>query len=416
MSIDKVCDVQKCTGCGACSQVCPHLAISMQPDAEGFLRPFISNEKCVACGICQFRCPVNTPLTKVMTHKVYSGWSNDEHIRMDSSSGGAFTEIAKLILAKGGVVFGVAMDKKLQARHIFIDKVSELYKLRGSKYVQSVIGDSYKEAKTFLDSKREVLFSGTPCQIAGLQNFLHKKYENLTTVDIICHGVPSPKVFEDYKTYIETIIKERITDIQFRCKTSSWIFFNMGINSHVEKNGNMDYSYIGNYYADPYLRGFLRDNILRPNCYHCQYTSVYRVSDFTIADWWGYKKKSKEDKNFDRKGVSLVMCNTEKASFMVKNLDMKLKERTLPEAIKTNLSLRQPFPEPKTRNAFWKDYAQINFQEMVNKWMYPEKIPLSLYILIYYREKRFLYTLINLYERIFNKLNLGKLIIKIQAK
>lgn len=416
MAIDKVCDVQKCTGCGLCSQVCPHLAISMQPDAEGFLHPSISNEKCVVCGICQFRCPVNTPLTTVMSHKVYSGWSNDEHIRMDSSSGGAFTEIAKLILAKGGVVFGVAMDEKLQARHIYIDKVSELYKLRGSKYVQSVIGDSYKEAKSFLESKREVLFSGTPCQIAGLQNFLHKKYDNLTTVDIICHGVPSPKVFEDYKKYIETIIKERITDIKFRCKKSSWIFFNMGINSHVEKNGNKNYSYIGNYYADPYLRGFSRDNILRPNCYHCQYTSIYRVSDFTIADWWGYKKISKEDKNFDRKGVSLVMCNTEKASFMVKKLDMKLKERTLQEALKTNLSLIQPFPEPKTRNVFWKDYAQINFQEMVNKWMYPEKIPLSLYILIYYREKRFLYTITKLYERVFNKLNLGKLIIKIQAK
>lgn len=112
----------------------------------------------------------------------------------------------------------------------------------------------------------------------------------------------------------------------------------------LKKNGNINYSYIRNYYADPYLRGFLRDNILRTNCYHCQYTSVYRVSDFTIADWWGYKKISKEDKDFDRKGVTLVMCNTEKSFFMVKNLDMKLKERTLQEALKTNLSLRQPFP------------------------------------------------------------------------
>lgn len=416
MAIDKVCDIQKCTGCEVCTQVCPHSAISMQPDEEGFLHPSISNDKCVTCGICQFRCPVNTPPIKIKTNKVYSGWSNDEHIRMGSSSGGAFTEIAKLILARGGVVFGVTMDEKQQARHISIEKESELSMLRGSKYVQSIIGNSYKKAKYFLDAKREVLFSGTPCQIAGLQNFLHKKYDNLTTVDIICHGVPSPKVFEDYKTYIEKIIKERIHDIKFRCKKSSWIFFNMGINRQVEENGNINYSYIGNYYADPYIRGFLRDNILRPNCHHCQYTSVDRVSDFTIADWWGYKEESKEDKDFDCKGVSLVMCNNAKASFMVKHLDMRLKERTLEEAIKTNRPLRHPFPEPKTRNEFWKDYAQMNFQDIVNKWMFPEKIPLSLYIRIYYREKRFLYIITNLYERIFNKLNLGKLIIKIQAK
>lgn len=145
MAIDKVCDVQKCTGCELCSQVCPRSAISMQSGAEGFLHPSISNDKCVACGICQLHCPVNNPPIKIMTYKVYSGWSNDENIRMDSSSGGAFTEIAKLILAKGGVVFGEAMDENQKARHIFIDKVSELYKLRGSKYVQSIIGDSYKK-------------------------------------------------------------------------------------------------------------------------------------------------------------------------------------------------------------------------------------------------------------------------------
>lgn len=334
---------------------------------------------------------------------------------MDSSSGGAFTEIAKLILAKDGVVFGVAMDERQQARHIYIERESELFKLRGSKYVQSIINDSYKKAKHFLQSGREVLFSGTPCQIAGLYNYLRKKYDNLTTVDIICHGVPSPKVFDDYKSWIEKLIKEKITSIKFRCKKSSWIFFNIGINPNIEQD-NINYSYTGSYYADPYIRAFLRDNILRPNCYHCQYTSIDRVSDFTIADWWGYKGKTAYDKDFDRKGVSLIMCNTEKAVNMVKLLDMRLDERTPEEALRTNLSLKRPFPEPKTRNEFWKDYARMDFQSMVNKWMYPEKILLSTYIRIYHRERRLLYNIINLYERVVKRLKLEKLIIRVQAK
>ena len=415
MAINKVCETEKCTGCGVCAQICQHSAISMQSDAEGFLHPVISNSKCVTCGMCQYSCPVNNLAIKRKPLKVYSGWSNDEYIRMDSSSGGAFTEIAKLILAKDGVVFGVAMDERQQARHIYIERESELFKLRGSKYVQSIINDSYKKAKHFLQSGREVLFSGTPCQIAGLYNYLRKKYDNLTTVDIICHGVPSPKVFDDYKSWIEKLIKEKITSIKFRCKKSSWIFFNIGINPNIEQD-NINYSYTGSYYADPYIRAFLRDNILRPNCYHCQYTSIDRVSDFTIADWWGYKGKTAYDKDFDRKGVSLIMCNTEKAVNMVKLLDMRLDERTPEEALRTNLSLKRPFPEPKTRNEFWKDYARMDFQSMVNKWMYPEKILLSTYIRIYHRERRLLYNIINLYERVVKRLKLEKLIIRVQAK
>lgn len=416
MAIDKICDIDKCTGCEVCSQACAHSAINMMPDAEGFLRPSVDSARCVACGICQLRCPVNTPVVGVERPlKIYSGWSMDEQIRMESSSGGAFTEIARLTLSSGGVVFGAVMDKDARARHVFIEDEKGLSMLRGSKYVQSVIGNTYKQARGFLQQGRQVLFSGTPCQIAGLRDFLHKKYDNLTTVDIICHGVPSPKVFDDYKAYIENVIKERITSVKFRLKKSSWIFFSMGINPRAEKDGAIKYSYTGSYYADPYIRAFLRDNILRPNCYHCRYASTERVSDFTIADWWGYKGVSALDKDFDRKGVSLVMCNTEKAANMVKALDMWLKERTLEDALRTNLSLRQPFPEPDTRNEFWEDYARLPFSEMVRKWMYPEKIPLSRYIRIYHRKQHFLYHVTNLYERIINKLRLKKLIIKIKA-
>lgn len=419
MPIDKVCDVSKCTGCGACAQLCPHGAIKMQPDAEGFLRPVVDKSVCVTCGLCQLCCPVNTPrhASAGSPVAVYSGWSNSEGIRLGSSSGGAFTEIAKLVLAKGGVCFGVSMDENVTARHTFVEREEDLSKLRGSKYVQSVMGDTYIKVKEILKTGRQVLFSGTPCQVAGLLNFLRKDYENLTTVDLVCHGVPSPRVFGDYAEYIgKEVIKGKVTEVNFRCKKSSWIFFSMGINSHAEKNGNVSHSYLGSYYADPYIRVFLRDNILRPCCYHCQYASIQRVSDFTIADWWGYRATTPEDKDFDLKGVSLVMCNTAKAAALAKHLDMRLRERTVAEAMKTNLSLGRPFPMPPTRDEFWDDYRKMSFAEMVGKWMQPEKISLSLFLRIYHRNWRLPLVMAKVYERIVRKLGLAQLTIKVKAK
>ena len=416
MSLKEICNPARCTGCGACVQACNHNALSLQPDTEGFLRPAIDQERCVMCKKCVNDCPVNKCVVKRNPLKIFSGWSNHEETRLTSSSGGAFVEIAQLILAKKGVVFGVAMDDRLEARHVFIEAKEELPQLQGSKYVQSIVGDAYREARSFLQEGRQVLFSGTPCQIAGLYNFLHKDYANLYTVDLICHGVPSPRVFHDYKLYIEGLIKEPVKEVKFRCKKSSWIFFNMGINPHVEKNGSTSYAYIGNYYADPYIRVFLRDNILRPCCYQCPYTSVERVSDFTIADWWGYKATSAVDKDFDRKGVSLLMCNTYKALALSHNLDMCLKERMLEEAKRTNASLSNPFPMPAARNQFWEDYRTKTFADMVKKWMQPDKIPYSLYVKIYHRNRPLLYYLVLCYEKILRKMRLGKLILMKQAK
>lgn len=417
MGISKVCNLIDCTGCGMCAQICGKGAISMSPDEEGFMRPEIDKAKCVECGLCQKLCPVNTPLSgkKYKPVKIFSGWSNDEATRMNSSSGGAFTEIAKIVLAEGGVVFGAAMDENVIVRHTHTDSMQGLMLLQGSKYVQSDIGDAYKETLHFLEKGRHVLFSGTPCQIAGLRNFLRKDYGNLTTVDLVCHGVPSPLIFEDYKKYVECIIRERITTVKFRCKKSSWIFFNMGINPHVEKNGSVKYSYIGNYYSDPYIRVFLRDYILRPNCHTCKYASIGRVSDFTIADWWGYKATSPEDKDFDKKGVSLVMCNTEKAVAMSKRLDMRLKERTEQEALRTNPALHKPFPMSKTRSEFWNDYRTKPFEYMVKKWMQPEKIVLSRWVSIYCNSKALKFCA-NLYEKVMRKAHLNNLLIYVKAK
>lgn len=231
-----ICNTSECTGCMACANICPYHAISVVQDEEGFDRPKIDQKLCMDCGLCQKTCPINYHPSITEPKKIFSGWSSNESVRMGSSSGGAFTEIARPILEEGGVVFGCVLNENLKAEHSYVETLNDLtHKLCGSKYVQSRIGKSYVTAKNFLKQGRKVLFSGTPCQIAGLKNYLRKDYDNLITVDLICHGVPSPIVFEDYKKFISTHERMEITDVKFRCKKSSWIFFSMTLIGHAEK-------------------------------------------------------------------------------------------------------------------------------------------------------------------------------------
>ena len=364
-----ICDYNFCTGCMACANACGQNAIQMKPNKEGFLYPIINENLCKNCGLCSRICPSNNPIAKKEPEAVFSGWSKDESIRMHSSSGGAFSEIALQILNRKGVVFGCTLNKELKAEHAFVENKSDLKLFRGSKYVQSYIGDSYKKVRTFLNEGREVLFSGTPCQIAGLKAFLKKEYNNLWTVDIICHGVPSPRIWQDYAQYIENIYNDKIDAVEFRSKKYSWIFFGMNISFHKSRK-----KYYGPYYNDPYIRGFLRDYFLRQSCSTCKYTSIDRVSDFTIADWWGYRRTEKKDKDFQYKGVSLILANNERAANLAKNLNMDLCERTIDEAKKTNLCLSKPFPSNPLRDKFWKDYNDKSFADVVALYMMPEKI------------------------------------------
>jgi len=376
-SITIICDSSKCTGCYACYNTCDHSAISMITDNEGFSRPKINSYLCIGCKKCQKVCPVNNPVERnEIPLTIYSGWSKNEDIRLSSASGGAFTELAKFFIEQmHGVVFGVAMNEKLEACHIAVEFVDDLSKLQGSKYIQSNINESYRQTEHYLKEGKNVLFSGTPCQIAGLKNYLRKEYQQLYTVDLICHGVPSKRLFEDYIKHLESKLQHRVYDVKFRCKKSSWIFFNMAVNSHVEeKTRKISYEYEGAYYSDPFIRGFLRDNALRPSCYQCQYTSTKRVSDFTLADWWGYKAEDKCDKDFEKKGVSLIFTNTSKGQYILPQLNMLLKERTLEAALMTNISLQKPFTMPGSRQKFWQDYARMNFSDIVDKWLKPEQM------------------------------------------
>ena len=329
-------------------------------------------------------------------------------MRILSSSGGAFTEISWHVLRDSGVVFGCALNDKLQAQHIYVETLDGLTeKLSGSKYVQSHIGETYKLAKAFLQQGRKVLFSGTPCQIAGLKNVLRKEYDNLLTVDLICHGVPSPKVFEDYKKYIQQRENMELTSVKFRCKKSSWIFYNMTCTGHIEKTASLK-RYEGCYYEDPYIRGFLRDYFLRPSCHQCHFTSTKRYSDFTIADWWGYQKSSAIDKDFAYKGVSLLLVNTDKALKLLPHLKMYLRERTMEDAKRTNISLSRPFPFTTKRDSFWKDYKTIPFDKMIEKYMMPEKVAWDVNLRQHHRNTDYLLKIIRflmLPQRIYNKIS-----------
>ena len=293
----------ECCGCNACVQACPKSCISFDEDKEGFRYPHVDLDRCINCNICEKVCPVLNVPYKQAIKKVYAAIYENEPIRATSSSGAVFSYIAEKVLGKGGVVFGAGFDSNWEVQHICVQNEQDLSKIRGSKYLQSRIGDSYKRTRTFLEEGRIVLFSGTPCQIAGLKNFLRKDYENLICIDFICHGVPSPKI---WRLYLKQIITDSnlgidLTDIKsihFRSKSMGWSNYSFLISS---SNGVREVSHLEDYYN----RAFNRNMILRPICYQCPFKGGNSGSDFTLADFWGIKDI--DQTMYDDMGTSMVI-------------------------------------------------------------------------------------------------------------
>ena len=300
--------VQNCSSCAACANICARSAISMQLDAEGFFRPVIDAEKCVECGACERVCPwnklVENPNVADVSPKTLAAYAKDESVRLQSSSGGLFTVLAERILDEGGVVIGAALTAPTRVGHIVIDNKADLAKLRGSKYVQADVGLVYRAARSLLRSGRKVLFSGTPCQVAGLYEVLGHAAASaaLFTVDIVCHGSPSVKVFEKYVHEMEKMDNSTLENINFRDKSDGWSSYAL---LHWFKSGK---TVSVRHDRSKYMRLFLSRICQNLSCDDCYYRKLPRVADITLGDYWGISEYHPEMN--DNKGTSVVLLNT----------------------------------------------------------------------------------------------------------
>lgn len=361
---------KSCCGCGGCMNVCPKNAIAMVKNADGFAYPQIDEDKCVSCGLCKKVCAYNTDGLLNEPLQAYVAATQNTDI-LKSASGGAFASIAKGVLEAGGRVYGSVMRKTesgLKALHIGIDSLDELVLLQGSKYVQSDLGNIYSEIKSLLPSGRQILFSGTPCQVAGLKAFLGKEYENLITIDIICHGVPSGDFFSDYIATLEKKLGGEITDFVFRDKTKGWEY--VGRVDLKTKNGKLKskkfYSRESSYY---YL--FLTCTTCRESCYSCKYATKARSGDITIGDYWGVERMHPEYlSDFDiKKGISCVLVNTEKGQKAIGayGTGLKLAKSDFEKVLKENEQLSSPSRRSDMRDAVLTAYRNEGY-EGVEKW------------------------------------------------
>lgn len=342
-------NTHNCTACAACLNTCAHHAISLFPDKEGFLQPSVDQVKCVECGMCEIKCPALNPLELNAKGQIAYAIINDED-RKVSSSGGAFSLFARYVLNKGGVVYGSTMDDDFQVYHTRIDSIEGLGKLRGSKYVQSNIKKTFQEAKKDLKSGLIVLYTGTPCQISGLYNYLGQRYENLLiTLDIVCHGVPNQEIFNKYlhklkkSTHLSTGIMN-IEEFRFRNLNSWSIVPAVKISKSKWKILEQE--------ENVYMNAFFKLSIFRESCYHCQYSNMNRVGTFTIADYWGIGKEGLKFKKDVSSGVSLVIDNQGKMSELMEEICKYayIEERPLDEGRKHNHNLNSPSNRPSERD------------------------------------------------------------------
>lgn len=319
-----------CCGCTACMHACPVKCIKMLEDEEGFLYPITDEEKCIHCNKCENVCPIRNIRNSNSQTETFVGYNRNEGIRKQSSSGGIFSVIAQWILQQNGVIYGAAFNKDFEVCHISAETEEGLAELRGSKYVQSWLGNVYPEVKDYLEKKRSVLFTGTACQIAGLKKYLNKEYENLYTVDVLCHGVPSPKIWRMYLKDKKKRYNASIEKIEFRCKENGWKNYSVNIEfSDMQR-------YCVNYYEDKFMKMFLDNIDLRPSCYECRFKGFPRISDMTIGDSWGIENHMPDMD--DDKGTSVISIHSSKGKQMF-------------EAIKESLNVRESSLEkalPKT--------------------------------------------------------------------
>ena len=342
----KLCDIKKCTGCGACVNICPKGAISLTEEDTGKMVWAINDCLCVMCGLCAKTCPAINNSDFATPIKSLASWTLNENDRKTCASGGIATAFYRMFLDDGGVIYGCDYDDNLKPIIRRTEKVEDIEKFKSSKYVQSSTEYSYKQVKKDLADGRNVLYVGTPCQVDGLNHFLGACNDNLVTVDIICHGVPPYKYLQEYVGSICT--KKRPTSISFRGKYDYYLGLYAREEQLVLKKAE----------DDLYFRAFQNGTIFRDNCYQCKYAGKDRISDLTIGDFWGINRKRLK-KQYDGK-ISLILVNTLKGQKIIEKAQRYIytEERSLDEATRYNEQLNHPMTPPEDREIFLKNYKK----------------------------------------------------------
>lgn len=353
----EICKLENCTGCFACKEICPMNAIEVGRDKFGKTIPKVWEDKCTSCGLCKNVCPARKVQEARVPQKCYAAWTKSRSDREDCASGGIATGLGRYMISKGGVVFGAKYNSGKELDYVIAMTKTEkgLEKFKSSKYVQVDTGHSYREAKKQLDKGREVLYVGTPCQIAGLQSFLRRKYENLITVDMVCHGVPPA---EYLKAYARSVCPgKELERVTFRGKYDFDLCF--------YEEGDPEPCYQKPNYLDPYYESFLKCLIYRDNCYQCKYARKERISDITIGDFWGLDRTTLIKPYEGR--ISEILVNTPKGQEIINQCKhlFHLEERTLEEALQGNKQLNAPSVSHKDYNKFREAYPQVGFVKAV---------------------------------------------------
>lgn len=375
----------KCCGCHACFNICPKNAIRMEIDDKGFKYPIIDENKCINCGLCKKTCPILNNQTNTALNECYVGYAKDDEYKENASSGGIFPTIANFVLNNNGIVIGAAFDDNNSLNHIAITKHENLIKLKGSKYLQSNLNNIFLYVKEHIEDKM-ILFVGTPCQVAGLKSFLKKDYDNLICIDLICHGVPSTKLFNKYVEELEHNNNDKLINYNFRDKVTGWDTYSVTATFNKSKITQLSKD-------NDYMKLFLSDIALRESCYNCNFKLGNKYSDITLGDFWGINNYYPE--MYNKKGVSAIIINTVKGKEILNNITEMLdyKSCKLEEILAGNPSLKSSSKQPKNREKFFKDIESIDISELTKK---------------YYKNNKFYYKLIRKIKGIIkNKILVG---------
>lgn len=331
----------------------------MYRDSEGFSYPVVDTAVCIKCGLCERTCPMDKTSERQEPLATYAATNPDISVLLKSASGGVFSALATVILNDGGIVFGARFDKKWQAVHDYASSIEDIDKFRGSKYTQSIIGDSYRQAECFLKSNRKVMFSGTPCQIAGLRNYLRKPYPGLLfTIEIICHGVPSPLIWDEYLKSITSLDNaDAVECINMRDKRHGWIDYSISISFGKDNRQENVNEPAG---TNKFMQGFIKNLYSRPSCYSCRFKSGKSGADITIGDYWGINACHPE--LYNPSGVSAVLIRTDNGALLYEQSNLKSVRTSYEDVLSGNPVIENSPAPDSLRDYFWENYHNVGFR------------------------------------------------------